>query len=112
MLIETPVLFICLGKRYTTKQKLLAGLLLTACSYPFVVFIFPLIWDPYKQFSIYAFVSEAFAPLSECFVFYLLFQRVKQQSQREKVKDYLAVLFANLMSFLSGLILQHFGVSF
>ena len=109
---ETPVLFACLGKRYTARQKLIAGVLLTALSYPFVVFVFPLIWNPYENYPVYISVSEVFAPVFECLSFAMLFQRKKTLSKNQRFLDYAAIVLANLFSFLSGEIMKWAGVHF
>lgn len=112
VLIETSVLLFALAKRYSVKQKIFAGFFLTAYSYPFVLFVFPFIWNPYRQFFIYALVSELFAPISECAVFYLLFHRGKNLSRSLRAKDYAAVVLANLASFIAGIVFQKCGGTF
>ncbi len=108
--IETPVLVVGLGNRYSMKEKLFAGAFLTGFSYPFVAVFFPLIWNPYTQYSIYVTVSEIFAPLSECLLFALLFQRRKTLRGREKVMDLVIVVLANLVSYVSGEIMKACGL--
>ena len=109
---ETPVLYFGLGSRYTPKEKLLAGLVLTLCSYPFVVLLFPSIWNPYSDYGTYVLVSEIFAPVSECVVFAILFQRKKQLSSKPRLVDFFWILMANLTSFSAGELLKKIGFHF
>ncbi len=109
---ETPVLFACLGKRYSAREKLRAGVMLTALSYPFVLFVFPLLWNPYENYPVYISVSEVFAPAFECLCFALLFQRSKTLTGKQRILDYTAIVLANLFSFLSGEIMKWAGFHF
>ena len=43
ILIETPILLLGLSRRHSFKQKLFAGVWLTACTYPIVVLVLPLL---------------------------------------------------------------------
>lgn len=110
--IETPVLVLLLGKRYSLKEKLFAGVFLTGCSYPFVSVFFPMIWDPYTDYRTYVTVSEIFAPLSECIIFALLFQRRKELSARQRASDLAVVVAANLLSYLAGELMKACGFHF
>lgn len=66
VLIETPILLTGLAPGHSTKLRLGCGLWLTACTYPMVVLVFPLlIWDPFGE-GWYILVAETFAPLAEC----------------------------------------------
>lgn len=109
---ETPVLFFGLGKRYSSTQKLCAGALLTACSYPFVVLLFPQFWNPYTNYSNYLLVSEIFAPICECIVFVFAFQCKQKQSSKNRLLDYFCIVLANLTSFIAGEILKRGGLHF
>jgi hypothetical protein len=42
ILIETPVLLIGLSRRHSIRQRLFAGVWLTACTYPIVVLVMPI----------------------------------------------------------------------
>lgn len=110
--IETPVLLFGLANRYSIKEKLFAGALLTGFSYPFVAVFFSMIWNPYKDYATYVTVSEIFAPLSECLLFALLFQTRKKLSARERTIDFAVVVLANLLSYLSGELMKACGLQF
>jgi hypothetical protein len=45
VLIETPILLIGLSPRHSLRRRLAAGVWLTACSYPVVILVFPLIFE-------------------------------------------------------------------
>lgn len=108
--IETPVLFVGLGNRYSAKEKLFAGAFLTACSYPFVTIFFPMIWNPYEQYTTYMTVSEIFAPLSECAIFAWIFHQRKSLSKKARAWDMFVVILANLISFLAGELMKAAGL--
>ena len=46
ILIETPILLIGLSGRHPFRRKLFAGVWLTACTYPIVVLVLPLLFTP------------------------------------------------------------------
>jgi hypothetical protein len=100
--IETPVLVMALQKKYSLKQKVLAGFALTGFSYPFVCFVFPHLFPVYEPGSIYLWVAESFAPISECFVFWLLFSKCAPLRDATNCKDLLSIVVANLLSFAVG----------
>lgn len=94
--IETPVLVIGLAPRHTIARKLFAGAWLTACTYPIVVLVLPLL---IARFGLYLAVAETFAPVAECLLFWVAFR------ERETVvRDSAAIVAANLASFLIGLV--------
>lgn len=94
---ETPVLVAGLARRHSIKRKLFAGLWLTACTYPIVVLVMPLLVEPRW---LYITVAETFAPVAECALFWAAFR------ERETVwRDFAAIVVANLVSFLAGEIL-------
>src|ERR1044071_5982978 len=76
ILIETPVLLIGLPPKLSLRQKLLCGLWLTACTYPIVVLVLPTLMMEYFDLSrgVYLGVAETFAPVGECFFFWLAFR--------------------------------------
>src|SRR5204862_8233990 len=69
ILIETPILLIGLSSRHTLKRRLLAGIWLTACTYPIVVFALPLVFANSSR-TLYLAVAETFAPVAECALFW------------------------------------------
>ena len=93
--IETPVLVAGLARRHPLTRKLLAGLWLTACTYPIVVLVLPLL---IASRGPYLAVAETFAPAAECLLFWAAF------GERATVwRDSATIVVANLASFLVGL---------
>lgn len=106
--LETPVLLLGLQRKYTLKQKIAAGFLLTACSYPFVCFLIPAMISPYTDRTLYLIVAETFAPVSECLVYWLWLGRWKSNfSDRRLWLDFAVIILANLVSFSMGELLKH-----
>ena len=100
--IETPVLVIGLSARHPLRDRLFAGLWLTACTYPIVVLVFPyLIW-PRLGYGACVAVSETFAPVAECTLFWLAFGNPQERFRRSMCQDLIAIVIANLASFLIG----------
>lgn len=100
--LETPVLLVGLAKPHPLRRRLLAGVWLTACSYPIVVLVLPLLlWGPYGR-DTYIIVAETFAPASECLLFYLAFDRGQHRTRREVAISAVAIVTANLFSFVGG----------
>ena len=91
--IETPVLFFGLSAHHSKLQRIAAGFWLTACTYPIVVLVLPLLINERWLFLL---VAETFAPLAECALFWLAFG--KQTTWR----DFLVIVIANLASFGAG----------
>ena len=97
ILIETPILVLLLSSQHPLKRKLFAGLWLTACTYPIVVLVLPLLLAGYSR-AAYLLVAETFAPVAECILFWLAFG--KKTSSRWR--DLGAIVVANLASFGAG----------
>ncbi|HEY9676384.1 MAG TPA: hypothetical protein V6C76_00115 [Drouetiella sp.] len=106
VLIETPILVFCLSERHSLKEKLFAGFWLTACSYPIVIWVLPFFISPVSHRVPYLLVAETFAPLSECILFWLAFGTREEFGTRSFYRDMLAVVLANLGSFITGEILN------
>jgi hypothetical protein len=105
VLIETPILLFGLSSRHTLKRKLLAGVWLTACTYPIVILVLPLMFSPDARF-LYLLVAETFAPLAECILFWLAFGREELLGKRSMWRDFAAIIAANLASFGLGELLN------
>jgi hypothetical protein len=60
ILIETPILLLGLSSRHSFKRRLFAGVWLTACTYPIVVLVMPLVFTNSR--TLYLAVAETFAP--------------------------------------------------
>ena len=93
--IETPILFAGLSRHHSKRQRIAAGLWLTACTYPIVTLVLPLLLQNYSR-AMYLLVAETFAPAAECVLFWLAFGR------RTTGRDVGVIVLANLASFLLG----------
>ena len=102
VLIETPVLVFCLSERHSLRDKLFAGVWLTACSYPIVVWVIPTFINPIAHKVEYLIVAETFAPLVECLLFWIAFGEREEIGTPTFYRDMMAVILANLSSFVLG----------
>jgi hypothetical protein len=93
--IETPILLLGLSRHHSIKRRLLAGIWLTACTYPIVVLVMPLLLWSYSR-TLYLVVAETFAPVAECLLFWLAF------GKESRWRDFAVIVVANLASFLLG----------
>ena len=93
--IETPILLLGLSPHHPKRRRLLAGLWLTACTYPIVILVLPLLLMQRSE-TLYIVVAETFAPLAECLLFWLAFGR------ETKWQDFAVIVIANISSFLIG----------
>ena len=109
--LETPVLLVGLSSRHAWARRIIAGLWLTACTYPIVILVLPqLIWRPLGEAGYWPYVAaaEIFAPLAECWLFWLAFWREKSikttpaGDRRDLLRDMAAIVAANLTSFIVG----------
>jgi hypothetical protein len=93
--IETPILFFGLSPHHSKPRRVFAGLWLTACTYPIVVLVLPLLLIDHSR-AFFLLIAETFAPVAECLLFWLAFE--KETTWR----DFAVILVANLTSFLVG----------
>ena len=103
--IETPVLLAGLSSRHSIGRRILAGLWLTAGTYPIVVLVLPqLIWLPQGEAGYwpYVAVAEVFAPTAECGLFWMAFWRGVPGLRSDFLRDMASIVAANLASFLIG----------
>ena len=105
ILIETPILVIGLSARHPLKRRILAGVWLTACTYPIVVLMLPLFFADSSR-RLYLLVAETFAPVAECVLFWLAFGKDNELAQRSMWRDFAAIVLANLASFAGGEVLN------
>ena len=91
--IEVPILFFGLSAHHSKLRRLAAGIWLTACTYPIVILVAPLLFTDRSMFLL---VGETFAPVAECFLFWLAFGR------EARWRDFAVIVIANLASFLLG----------
>ena len=108
ILIETPVLLIGLSQRHPIKRRLIAGIWLTACTYPIVVLVLPLALANISRAK-YLVVAEVFAPVAECLLFWLAYGESDQVGKASMWRDFGAIVIANLASFLGGEVLNAYG---
>ena len=108
ILIETPILLICLSKRHSIKRRLFAGVWLTACTYPIVVLVMPLMLANVSR-AIYLAVAETFAPVAECILFWLAYGKAEELGKRSMWQDFAAIILANLASFVVGEVMTVYG---
>jgi hypothetical protein len=99
--IETPILFFALSPRHPKRHRILAGLWLTACTYPIVTLVLPLLMENYSR-ATFLVVAETFAPVAECILFWLAFGSAAEVGKRSMWRDFGAIVLANLASFLLG----------
>jgi hypothetical protein len=99
--IETPILFVALSRRHPTRHRLMAGLWLTACTYPIVTLVLPLLLENHSR-AVFLLVAETFAPVAECILFWLAFGSAAEFGKGSMWRDFGAITLANLASFLAG----------
>jgi hypothetical protein len=107
ILIETPILLGGLSSRHPWKRRLFAGIWLTACTYPIVTLVLPLLLVSYSR-TLYLLVAETFAPVAECVLFYLAFRK-NEPIDSSLWQDFAAIVLANLASFLCGEVLNAYS---
>jgi hypothetical protein len=107
ILIETPVLVVGLSPKVTLRQKLLCGVWLTLCTYPIVVLVLPAIFFGTSR-ALYLSVAETFAPTAECILFWLAFRSRKALTSGDWLRCMVAIIIANLASFILGEIMNHY----
>ncbi len=100
VVLEALVLFLGLSARHSWKTRAIASLWLTACTYPIVALVLPLVIEPTFGRLAYLIVAETFAPLAEVTIFYFAFDR--QAARREIMRDAATIVVANLFSFGVG----------
>ncbi|MGH9966667.1 MAG: hypothetical protein ACREBG_02375 [Pyrinomonadaceae bacterium] len=105
ILIETPILLVGLSGRHSLKRKLLAGLWLTACTYPIVTLVLPLLFTNSSR-AAYLAAAETFAPVAECVLFWLAFGKRTEVRASTMWRDFAAIVVANLASFVGGEVLN------
>jgi hypothetical protein len=108
ILIETPILVVGLSPQHPLKRKIFAGIWLTACTYPIVVLVLPLVLAGWSR-SAYLAVAEIFAPVAECTLFWLAFDRSSEARTKTIFRDFAAIVVANLASFGIGELLNHYN---
>ena len=103
--VETAVLLALLSRRHPVRVRVFAGVWLTACTYPVVWLVLPPLFDERWQ---YLLVAEVFAPVAECALFWFAFVRRLPPDRRATLRDFAAIVLANLASFGMGEVAHHF----
>jgi hypothetical protein len=93
--IETPILFFGLSPHHSKPRRFGAGVWLTACTYPIVVLVLPLLMVDQPR-AVFLLVAETFAPLAECALFWMAF------GKETTWRDFVTIVIANLASFVVG----------
>jgi hypothetical protein len=89
-------------------RRILAGIWLTACTYPVVVLVLaPLFQDSSRW--IYLLVAETFAPVAECLVFWFAFGNLEDVGTVGMWRDFAAIVAANFASFIVGEVLNNYN---
>jgi hypothetical protein len=99
--IETPILWFGLSPRHSKRARLFAGLWLTACTYPVVTLVLPLLFKNYSR-AAYLVVAEIFAPVAECLLFWLAFGKATELGKKTMWRDFAVIVAANVASFVLG----------
>ena len=102
--IETPILFIGLSPHHSKLRRILAGIWLTACTYPVVTLVLPLLLANESR-AFFLLVAEVFAPVAECLLFWLAFGR-GEPAQKRMWRDFAIIVIANPASFVVGEVLN------
>lgn len=108
ILIETPIVCVGLSRRHSLSRKLLAGVWLTACTYPIVTLVLPLLFTT-EQRALYLVVAETFAPVAECTLFWLAFGVNEELGKASMCRDFTTIIIANLASFGIGEVINAWG---
>jgi hypothetical protein len=103
--IETPFLIFGLSARHPLRRKFFSGLWLTACTYPIVVLVLPLLFGNSSRFA-YLVTAETFAPLAECALFWMTFGERDELGRASMWRDFTAITVANIASFALGELLN------
>jgi hypothetical protein len=109
ILVETPILLAGLSRRHPARQRLAAGVWLTACTYPVVVLVLPILIPIERLSTLYLVVAETFAPLAECALFWGAFGSGREWGRPSMWRDFAAITVANLISFGLGELFYAYG---
>ena len=104
--IEMPILIFGLSARHPLRRRVLAGFWLTACTYPIVTLVLPLVLAG-KSRAVFLAVAEVFAPVAECALFWLAFGSRDEGGPATTHRDFTIIVLANLASFIGGELLNY-----
>ena len=103
--IETPILLVGLSRQHSWRRRLLAGIWLTACTYPIVILVLSQLFIDRR---VYLLVAETFAPIAECLLFWMAFGN-RDSGWKIVVQDFAVITVANLASFAGGELLNYWN---
>jgi hypothetical protein len=103
--IETPILLVGLSPRHSLARRLFCGFWLTACTYPIVVLVLPMVFDVTTDRVRYLLVAESVAHFGECALFWAAFGTREEFGKLSMWRDLGTVFLANLASFIAGEVL-------
>lgn len=100
--IETPILLVGLSPRHSFGRRLFCGFWLTACTYPIVVLVLPMLLNIKEQRNLYLLIGESVAHFGECALFWIAFGTREEFGKWSMWRDLGTVFLANAASFLVG----------
>lgn len=109
VLLETPLLLAGLSARHPFKRRLFAGLWLTACTYPIVILVLPLVMAGATR-AAYLWAAETFAPAAECALFWAAFGERREFGRASMWRDFAVITAANIFSFVVGELVSAYGL--
>jgi len=98
--IEGAILVVGLSPRHPLRHRIFASFWLTACTYPIVVLVLPMLLDWSRP--VYLSVAETFAPVAECALFWFAFGDEREWGRASMWRDFGVIVAANLASFVAG----------
>jgi hypothetical protein len=110
VIVETMILAIGLSKRNSLSVRLYAGAWLTACTYPAVNVIIPILFRSTDLYLAEAATAETFAAVAECAFFWAAFGRHNAPGWGSVGQDFVAITLANVASFGFGELLINTGL--
>lgn len=102
-IVETAVLLALLSRRHSLRDKLFAGIWLSAVTYPVVWLVLPPLFEARW---LYVLIAETFAPVAECALFWFAFIRPRSRDPSATTRDLAAIVLANLASFGLGEVIR------
>lgn len=106
LLIEGCILGIGLSRRHARRDRIVATIWLTSCTYPLVAVSFPLLLGSLGRTTMLL-VAETYAALGEALLFTAAYDRGAPLAER--LRNAAVIVVANLASFGYGEILQQAG---
>ncbi len=102
MAIETAVLVAGLSYRHRISARVFAGIWLSACTLPIAWLVLPWFFLAPGSDGAYVVTAESFAVVAECCLFWVAFVRPKRDDIPATIRDVMAILAANMLSYAAG----------